>query len=371
MSAFLIKKTEFNRRVNNWSDIEAAINEIPADVRLSDQDLLNLGGGRWSAPVFTTKHWPLLAFRAFLEGQLSEKAITKLLLYHACLQEGSVETFQLLDGAKKVDLAALRTLEHFGNSVMKGEKIFCHLGASNIEPLDTQFFRVTHRPAREDSLFFGLLCTGSHPGLRLENNRYVQLVLPPDLLNSVLEAHFGSHARKALPVLGHFVTKERLSDLLRRPVSISFEPYINVPKESHGGYLSTPLSFYQHDAMHHLWIDSVNIHRKTWVALAHHFRGQGLIEEAITCLDGDFEPYAKSLWGYHEKGSPDDLFWYTVFMTYDDEKIDTVLKFLRENKELAPQLFDTIRSCEELYPKIKRGQWKEFVSLVRTTLAEP
>ncbi len=371
MSAFLITKTEFNRRVNDWSGINAAINDIPADVRLSDQDLLDLTEGRWSAPVFTTKHWPWLAFRAFLEGQLSEKALTKLLLYHASLQEGSVETFQLLGSAKKVDLAALRMLEHFGNSTMRGEKILRHLETSDIDPLDTQFFRVTHKPTEEDSLFFGLLCIGSHPGLRLEGTSYVQLVLPPDLLNSILEAHFGNHARKALPVLGHFATKERLSNLLLRPVSISFEPYITVPKESHGGYLSTPLSFYQHDAMHHLWVDSANIHRKTWVALAHHFRDQKMTEETIACLDGDFEPYAKSLWGYHAGGSPDDLFWYTVFMTYDDDKIDTVLAFLREHRELAPKFSDTIRSCEELYPKIKRGQWKAFTSLVRATLGEP
>lgn len=293
-------------------------------------------------------------FRSYLEGTVEESTLVESLLLHSCRQEGDVETFQLFDAVNKVNPLALRIFrEELG-------PFFQQRYIKKLPPEKTRFFRVIHFPKNPETaeLFQSILFSQTNPGIREKNGRYVQLVLPPPLLNAVLITQFGGTARLAKPVLGFFKKKERLTDPVYRPASLAFNPFLYMPKTLHE-LSSTDLQCYHHDTMYHLWIDSANIHREDWRTLFQLFKTAGLDDVGQLCIDGDFPSYADTL--LEIPSNDDSLFWDTLVCQifahpgFSPEKrariIDTFFAYAKRKAIALDKLFLTIQAIKSDYLK--------------------
>lgn len=290
----------------DWSTLLEQIAKVNEE-ELSTDALRAFESGEWGHCIFQNDSWPLFALRAHFKGLLEEKYLPKLALYHAATQEtiseSGVETFQLLDTNGKINDAAM---EAFTEGLMGARSYFTKEELSRLVEFlsqlpceTTQFFRIEHRriddPEKPEAVFRILEGTRLTPFLIPLTETYKQVVIPPCFVDVILGIKFGDNARRAQPVFG-FRNIEKLSDISKRPVALSFPRYIPLPKRLHD-FSTTPLGTYHHDALYHLWMDSSNPHRKALVQFILYMKSKG--HEIANWLDGDSYIYKrKALFGH-------------------------------------------------------------------------
>ncbi len=296
----LRKKRDFLRRsqLEEWNGLLnkiGTLNRSPLSIAAIEAFRL----GKWDHPIFKHQDWPVLVFYAYLEGLLEEKYLHKLVPFDACCRETHpnhpVRTFQLIDRERNVNPEALAVLQrgmegYFSKQCIKAivEKLRA------LPPETSQFFEI-HQSKEASDTFHYLTYTDFHPFLCQDafGKNYIQTVLPPEFVYEILKVRFGKNARRPNPVLGyHKIEKMSLVD--QRVVALSLGDYIKLPKQLHD-FTSTPLGYYQHDAIYHLFVDSANKHRAAWIEIAQLFKIKK--EETIVehLFDGDFPPYSRSI----------------------------------------------------------------------------
>ncbi len=339
----LRKEREFLRRIplGEWNNFIEKIGKLDRDsLSLEAIDAFQLG--KWEHPIFKHPEWPLLAFYAYLEGLLEEKYLPKLILFDACCAEASadygVRTFQLIDRKGNIDHTALKIIQE-GMKESSSEQCIQDLVEKlrKSPPEMSQFFQIQQRKEASET-FYNLTRTGFHPFLYEDDNEnYIQTVLPPEFVHEILQARFGETTRMPNPVLGYF-KKEKMSLVDRRVVSLSLRDHIKLPQQLHD-FSSTPLGYYQHDAIYHLFVDSANMHRAAWIEIAKLFKDAEESDIAERIFDGDFPPYrsaihvtpqAESLCGKRLEKN-DELFWGSL--------IAGALINFRDDPEKAVDLF--------------------------------
>jgi hypothetical protein len=313
------RENDFFRRIpqDKWEELTHAVEE--RGIRLSPEELKPFTEGSFDDPVFHNSDWPFHVFKAYRESRITQETLAKLLVYAMCQdgagESGTVKHYQLLDSAGRVNEEARSVLQ--GRSFLAvpdltrpgitkdlpepeyrgGLGRFLAIeNISNLPPQQTQFFTVESQTRGEDGMLLTLsanaLKIGAHciPDYKKGTVSNLQLVIPPDFLNHILSANFGANARLAQPVLGIFRTTERLSDPSQRVASLYFRDFVPPPHQIEL-IPCTALSSYHHDAMYHLFIDSMNPHRPRWIELARFFKEKGFPATAFLCLDGDFPSY--------------------------------------------------------------------------------
>jgi hypothetical protein len=347
-----LKKREFLRRIpeGKWKRLIKQIEKLNVQVRADAIDAFRFG--HWTHPIFQNSQWPLLAFRAYLQGILEEKYLPKLLLFDACRKEAApgsrVRAIQLINSERMIDGKALaifkRGLEPYYS---KKQILAVAKKLREFPPETSQFFEVQHLKKNRD-LFEAVIHTRFHPFLResLSENHYIQQVIPPELLKIVLEVRFEATTREPRPVLGFF-QKERMSTLDSRVVSLSLANLNLLPPTLHG-FQATPLRHYGHDGSYHLFIDSANVHLEAWSHLAQFVKKNGEIPMSVRIFDGDFPAYRCTIKARSQKElfygqfaqNEAELFWATLISVVlvdspntPEKAVDLAWEYLEEHSE--------------------------------------
>lgn len=334
---------DFLRRIplGEWNSLLDKIRGLDREfLSLEVIDAFQLG--KWNHPIFKHPEWPVLAFYVYLEGLLEEKYLPKLILFDACFRETSptygVRTFQLIDRKGDVNAEAFEIIQrgmkgYFSEQCVKAlvEKL------RGLPPEVSQFFQI-QQPKESSDTFDVLTNTRFHPFLSEDTSgkNYIQTVLPPEFVHEILKVRFGQTTRSPNTVLGFF-QKEKMSLVDRRVVALSLRDHVKLPPTLHS-FRSTPLGYYQHDAIYHLFVDSANIHRPAWIEIAKFFKEEGEPGMAACIFDGDFPPYRSTI-----KAKPDaerflgkslekdELFWGTL--------VDVALTRCQDTPDKAVDLF--------------------------------
>lgn len=365
----IFQKRDFLRRIpqNNREPLLRKVNSIERKY-LSSDTFTAFRLGIWDDPIFKHPEWPLMAFKAYLEDDLEEKELPKLLLYDNCKHEGlpqhGVATHTLVnpEGAEVFE----KGLTGFLHDEALAD-LMEHL-TLKLPPEAGQFFEI-HQPRVKGSLLEGIQKTEFHPFLRQTEEEFIQSVIPPELLQEMLQFHFGQIARLPKPVLGFF-QKEKMSLPDQRVVSLSLRHYVPLPKKLHY-YPSTNLSFYHHDAIFHLLTDSSNPHRKAWIELAQFFKSKGKEDSAIRLFDGDLPSYRRTLIDPTSHSS-EDLFWESLIKTELTDwhlayrtSIDLFLEFYMMNHERWSREYGlSLESLRRFLKLHKRSEYGEEIELL-------
>ena|GEM_PF-5741966 len=280
----------------------------------------------WVHPVYENPDWPHLAFKAFMDRRIDAMQMAKLFLFAETQKGGKVVSYtdshglkgcRIFDERRKLSAEVYQIVGDDGRIHNTFRDLLSYsLGVDFLEmqrveealrrlpPEETQFFLVPAAPIRtaeeieadkkagKVDLYNLLIQDFRFPLLMLPDKQrgiIQQIVIPPKLYQTILQAKFGPTAMAPRPILGYSPV-ETLSDPNGRIQGIPC-PFVKLPSRIHGIIdSSNPLAFYLHDQAH-LYAESANPHRKLWIDLALSMKGADR-ELFIELLDRNFPLYA-------------------------------------------------------------------------------
>lgn len=256
-----------------------------AHLKPSPENIQAFKEGKWTDPVFSDPKWAELAFKAYLNGDISHIVLQKVFLFASCIlfskNCGSYETHWLCNGGNFDDTSKEIFFRAFfecypRTSIEEAQKKFAVFLSQikQIDPFDTQFFTVKHKNQEEDQLFHTLVVKyGKSTGTIRSWERFSavthadksisQVVCLPKIINLVFRIFNGPEALQGMPCFGFF-KKENLSDLHYRPVIIPCpllgQEYLHssspqewgVPMRIDSVGCASPLSVMYHDIAFHV-----------------------------------------------------------------------------------------------------------------------
>lgn len=286
---------ELIRRIPNdeWNNLKKLLNSLSA---LDNSMIEAFQLGNWNDPIFRNQNWTLYAFKAYLRGDLSKERLSALLLYDTCMQlrPGEVTCCKVFDGDGNIDLKGagicIQGAEYL--TLNREEQLLDQL--STIPPEETQFFLVPVVPKTsqsspafeiiEETLFPSGFLFG-----KVEIDQQVYLaVFPPTLLTEIIRVRSGKSLMQPHPVMG-FSEAADFKSAVMRDIFIPWEGIVASPREIHLS-LSTALEVYWHD-IYHIIVESFNVHREIWIALALQFEQHHLMKSEEFLLDRNFSSY--------------------------------------------------------------------------------
>lgn len=351
------RKSDFLRHIPKarWDKIIQEIEEIGR--RVTEDELNDLVEGKWKRPIFQDPNWIYFAFQAYLEDRLDQEAICKLFLYDTALKEAledtPVQTYRVFSSPQMYSKRSLQVLNGAVTSYLDKDAFGRLVTAlSLLPPHHTQFFLVKRMfdPALktiahpESIIKFGLMTLQGEKN-QCSEGRLWQVIAPPKFMDEIHKAKFGNKAMESNPCLGpHEFPK--LSDPNSRIASIP-SSLVPLPPSLHL-LEATPLTFYHHDIVYHLAIESSNPHRPVWIAFALFVKNQEVPQWMFpVILDRELLNYLKE-----KKPIDMDNFWIGVAYLADvirmaDIKeqgnkypenrkilIELFVKFIRANQEM-------------------------------------
>lgn len=266
--------------------------------------------------------------KAHLAGDLDEMQAAHRLLFLRCVSMANdvqVHSLQTEDGRSllgkafpKWSAAALQKLQ---------------LKLQQEAPEESQFFTFysEYTKQTEDmdpaSYSIGGFIPFSFGYIRKEK-KILNFILPPKLLQRLLEAEFGSQAVRVEPVLGYSPI-EKFSDYQKRIVSIPFDLTRSEPDKIHEIFRTrNNCAIYQHDALYHCVVESANPHRAIWTEIALYLKEKDK-KMGIYLLDRDLFEYVNG------KNSL-ETFWKTLernFAYHLRDYREDILAFIRAKSE--------------------------------------
>lgn len=296
--ALSYKRVDFFRRISKieWRVLHQKMENLTS---LTSLELIALKLGLWATEVFKRQDFSLYAMRAFLEGNLDQSQLVKLLLYDAAQSELGVEKVQsyvLYNGENLNEVAALIFKEAMGITFSEREKNEFLKEAKNLPRNETEFFLVSIKrnssadSKRQTFLERSLDYRDRPLFLQVSQDRFTHLVAHPQLMRVMIKSKCGDLTIEPIPVLGHSA-KEIISHPGMRRVSIPSK-HLTFPAMIHGT-IYTGLGNYYHDMVYHCLVDSSIPHRKAFIELGLQFTRDEDAELKVLLLDRDVPFYLR------------------------------------------------------------------------------
>jgi len=311
------------------------------------QDALNaFVRGEWAHKIFQERDWPLLALRAFIDGQLDEMQISKLNLFDYCREFKDFQIHSLINPDNSFNRDQFELLKRGFPLERFEDKIkLLNLNRDNAQFFSFRFPLLTDEEY-EKAYQNRIIDLYNEKAVRFPNSNYFMivdkekneiqvLVLIPSFLHELLKLTCGKNATRPNPILG-FDPNEKMYDFQSRVLAVPFR-YVSLPETVHDGIVTAWAGMYMHD-IDHLLADSMNPHRKMWVELATNLN---LSKKSNAILDDrDISSYSQldrmqTLLGRKFRNSV-EIFWYSfpfLKVFANEEDMRSILTYILGQKD--------------------------------------
>ncbi len=307
---------EFLRRVTH-NDLKAFLISMIGAPELTAPERSALKNGDYDHSLFNNPLYPRLALREFIAGRMDRWELSDILIHHECMQLPGAEPKSLLDLTPEE--CALYGLE---KSDELKKRIAEEVASGRLPRGRTYVYKLSLIP---NGSILDRISELDHTYL-INKQEKKHMVLPPYLLEKSLEV-IGGNNIKPNPVLGESRSTNNQKKIDQRDLLVPCCGIFpgSTPKRA-DGYSATPIEFYQHDGLFHLYIESKisQTHRKAWVELADNIMYKHM---RIVVLDREFPEYkAPQL-------SEELKFWTTLSGMNTHIIVDIALPHIFKNKE--------------------------------------